>query len=68
MGIMGGEGSDWLEVCIATYVDEEAGVLHSGLLAHLLHDFGLCVHFERGLWGFCVFRRVLKWCVEVWVV
>ena len=37
-------------VC-ATYVDEEAGVLQSGLLADLLHDFGLCVdgHFERYL-------------------
>jgi hypothetical protein len=50
------------------YLDKSASVCDGGLLAHLLHDFGLCVHFERGLWGFCVFRRVLKWCVEVWVV
>ena len=37
----------------ATYVDEEAGVLQRGLLADLLHDFGLCVegHFGGGLWG-----------------
>ena len=35
-----------------TYVDEEAGVLQGGLLADLLHDFGLCVegHFD----GVCV--------------
>jgi hypothetical protein len=31
------------------YLDESAGVCDGGLLAHLLHDFGLCVHFEGGL-------------------
>ena len=44
-GITGGEE---LEVCIATYVDEEAGVLQRSLLADLLHDFGLCVEGHFG--------------------
>jgi hypothetical protein len=33
-----------------TYVDEETSVLQSGLLADLLHDFGLCV---EGHFGWC---------------
>ena len=41
---MGGKGL--FEV--ATYVDEEAGVLQRGLLADLLHDFGLCVEGHFG--------------------
>ena len=43
----GRRGISW-RVCIATYVDEEAGVLQSGLLADLLHDFGLCVEGHFG--------------------
>ena len=39
----------------ATYVDEEAGVLQRGLLAHLLHDFGLCVEGHFG-WRFMWMR------------
>jgi hypothetical protein len=33
------------------YLDESASVCDGGLLAHLLHDFGLCVHFEGYLGG-----------------
>lgn len=44
------------------YLHESASVCDGGLLAHLLHDFGLCVHFkERLRFGFWV--RV---CVGVW--
>jgi hypothetical protein len=34
-------GLDW----DLAYLDESASVCNGGLLAHLLHDFGLCVHF-----------------------
>jgi hypothetical protein len=47
-----------------TYVDEEAGVLQRGLLADLLHYFGLCVGGHFGWSGggvvwvrvFCLLR------------
>jgi len=63
--LRGGWG-DEREGCVGgvhcTYVDEEPGVLQSGLLADLLHDFGLCVegHFELLLYGvwFCVVKAL----------
>jgi hypothetical protein len=51
--VMGGREGCIGGVVTCTYVDEESGVLQSGLLADLLHDFGLCVegHFELLLYG-----------------
>ena len=36
------------------YLDKSASVCDGGLLAHLLHDFGLCIHFDRVFGGNCV--------------
>jgi hypothetical protein len=49
------------------YLDESASVCDGGLLAHLLHHFGLCVHFGGGLWvfGFLGERVALGWYFEV---
>jgi hypothetical protein len=51
-----------------TYVDEEAGVLQSGLLADLLHDFGLCVegHFDEVSAGSVLFLNML-WFSRWWM-
>jgi hypothetical protein len=38
-------------VIAVTYVDEEASVLERGLLADLLHNFGLCVGGHFGCFG-----------------